>query len=638
MALYRAPPMDLSSLPPPRVVGRVPFRAFNHAHVAISPDGRHVAMLSNTAVELFDQHGERLAQLQSHDVRACGCFLDDARLLVGASDGTLLLFDVATLARAGTVRDADVLTLGVAHPCATSALGCVVLSPDGASVAVASGEPRSKAQKADKPVRLLDASTLQVRLTLKGVRRRVTDVAFAPDGQRLAVAGDAVVRVYELAKGKGVGDVGDEDDHGVAWRSDGALLTLGRTHGLRVWNLSDRTISAQRSFPASMLRGPRWTADGSLVVVAGPAYLPMVVHRLDPATLATRATREFDHMSGWSCQPCLAPDGSLWVTYGLAFQRLVGPDLTPVPLGDGHAELVGSFVVHPEGRWAATADDDADVLVWDLDAGVVVHRFPKEIRAIAPGLTAPCRLLTLAVSEGAPRFFVTTQRGGIRSWDASTGAPGWSLEPDAFAMTSHFFPSPDGESLLTVDATKERRVALSLVDSRGQRRWRIESSLHPRRVRWDDDTVVLYGVTGCGRIQLSDGDFLERWLLLPKDIVANATALAVSADGSLAAAGDVFRLVVVAPTGAEVLCAVDPRKHGVAHLVGVDWAGDGSLLLLDRGLRLDARHPSTLEVRSSMSLPTSVRWRVFVARDGRRLVMPTHEGTWLIYEAPRSTS
>lgn len=570
--------MDLSSLPPPRVVGRVPFRAYNHSHVVISPGGRHVALLSATAVELFDAEGVRLAQLQRHDVRACGCFLDDGRLLVGGSDGALLLFDVGTLARAGSLRDADALTLGAAVPCATSSIGCVVLSPDGASVAVACGEPASKAQKADKLVRVLDASTLQPGLTLKGMRRRAMDVAFSPDGQRLAVAGDAVVRVYELTKGKSIGDVGDEDDHGVAWRSDGALLTLGRTHGLRVWNPADRTVSAQRPFPAQVLRGPRWTADGSVVVVTGRAFLPMEVLRLDPTTLTTLAAREFDRMSGWPGQPALSPDGTLWVAYGLAFQRLIGPGLTPVPMGDGHVDLVGYFVVHPGGRWAATADSETDVLVWDLDAGVVVYRFPPETRAITPKLAAPCRVLTLAVSEGAPRFFVTTQRGGVRSWDASTGAPGWSLEPEAFPMTSHFFPSPDGESLLTVDTTKAGHTALSLVDSRGRILWRIETSLHPRKVRWDGDSAVLFDVTGCGRIRLSDGDFLERRLLLPEGVVINATALAVSADGALAAMGDQFRLVVWESDRGKVLCAVDSRKHGLAHLVGVDWAADGSLL------------------------------------------------------------
>ena len=82
-----------------------------------------------------------------------------------------------------------------------------------------------------------------------------------------------------------------------------------------------------------------------------------------------------------------------------------------------------------------------------------------------------------------------------------------------------------------------------------------------------------------------------------------------------------------------MLSAVDPRRHGLAHLVGVDWAADGSLLTLDTGLRLDARDPTTLAVRSSMTLPASVRWKVFATRDGQRLVMPTHEGTWLVYEA-----
>lgn len=625
--------MDLASFPPPRVVGRVPFRAYSHAHAAVSPDGRHVALLSGSAVELFDAEGGRLAQLQRRDVRGCGCFLDDARLLVGGTDGALLLFDVDALALAGTLRDADALALGVPHPCATSAIGCVTLSPDGASVAVASGEPSSRLQKADKLVRVLDAATLQPRLALKGVRRRTTDVAFSHDGKRLAVAGDSVVRVYELSKGKAVGDVGDEDDHGVVWRPDGALLTLGRTHGLRAWNLPDRTVSAQHPFPQQTLRGPRWTADGSVVVVTGGSFLPMVVHRLDPATLTTLATRDFDRMPPWPGQPVPAPDGTLWVAYGVAFERLRGPDLTALPAGDGHVELVERFVVHPGGRWAATADMASNVSVWDLDAGEVVYRFPAETRAITPDLVSRCRVLTLAASEGAPRFFLTTEHGGVRSWDASTGAPGWSLEPGAFPLTSHYFPSPDGEALLTANITKQGRVDLTLVDSRGGRPWQTDTDVYPRRVRWEDDAVVLFGVQGSVRLRRPDGALTDRWLLPREAAVANATAFSVSEDGARAAAVDQFRLSVWETEGPEVLCAVDPRKHGLAHPVGVDWSPDGSLLLLDGGWRLDARDPSTLGVRSSMTLPTSVRWRVFVTRGGRRLVMPTHEGTWLVYDA-----
>ncbi len=627
--------MNLSQLSPPRVVGQVPFRAITPSHFDLAPGGRHVALFGSRSLELFDEHGVRLALLHRDDVQACGCFLDDQRLVVARFDGSLLLLRVEALRVAGTLRDAAALALGEVVPGAPVPLARMALSPDGALVAVACGEPLSKSHKPDKAVRVLDAATLAPRLTLKGMRRRTADLAFSADGRQLAVAGDAVVRVYELARGKAIGDVGDADDEGVAWRSDGALLTLGRTGGIRAWSVADRSFREQHPFSQQILRGPRVTPDGAVIVLTGGSFEPMIVHRLEAASLRPLAARRFDHLPAWPDAPRVTRDGAVWVPHGYAFRELRGPELAPVAIADGHEDHVRDFAVHPDGRWAATGDSSSNILVWDLDAGRVVHSFAVETKTLASGLVSTCPVKSLAISSKAPRVFLATERGGLRCWDAAAGAPAWSLEPEAFPLPVRIFPTPEGDAVLAVTGVTNGRPALSLVDSLGRTRWQTTVDSLPDQVHWDDDAVVLFDLSGSLRLRRSDGALTDVWRV-PSSLMAHyRSALAVSEDGATAAAATALgRLVVWKTERAEVLCAADPRPLGMARITGMRWSPDGGLLVLDDDRRVDERDPVTLALRSSLELPMPARWTVFVVRQGRRLVVPTHEGPWLIYDLP----
>jgi hypothetical protein len=212
------------------------------------------------------------------------------------------------------------------------------------------------------------------------------------------------------------------------------------------------------------------------------------------------------------------------------------------------------------------------------------------------------------------------------------------LEPGDFGVPLRVFPTPEGDAVLAVRAAKQG-TTLALVDAAGGTLWSTTTDILPRHVHWEPDAVVLVDLCGSVRLRRADGALTDRWMLPPTSVAHNATALAVSDDGALAAAsGNLGRLVAWKIEGAQVLCALDPRHHGISRPTGLAWTRDGGLLVLDADLRVDERDPVSLAPRGSLTLSMPARWRVHLSRDARRMVVPTHQGPWLVYDLTRAAA
>jgi WD40 repeat protein len=148
----------------------------SNLEMAFSPDGKIVAIgTQDRKVQLWDvELGELKKTLLGHGSAVVAVsFSPDGRTLAsGSSDSTVKLWDVRTGELKSTLKDYR----WDAAP--------VVFSPDGKLLAYSTGQVTEN--KSDHSVRILDAATLEMKLTLNHVS--VSSITFSPDGESLAGA------------------------------------------------------------------------------------------------------------------------------------------------------------------------------------------------------------------------------------------------------------------------------------------------------------------------------------------------------------------------------------------------------------------------------------------------------------------
>jgi WD40 repeat protein len=173
-------------------------------------------------------------------VNACRFSLDGGRVASASSDGTVKLWDVATLRDAweSPTFTEELRSLGqVEHYLAPTILAAhehsvndCVFFPDGSRVVSASS---------DRSIRVWDAESGALRLTMRGHRRDVNGCAVNPEGTLIAsVSTDQTIRIWDSETGECLTTLRVD---GVltqcVWFADGARLLAVGAGGLYVLEL-----------------------------------------------------------------------------------------------------------------------------------------------------------------------------------------------------------------------------------------------------------------------------------------------------------------------------------------------------------------------------------------------------------------
>ena len=203
--------------------------------VAFSPDGRFLASARGewdlrtpqpTSVRVWKvETGEEVADLQGHPSAAWACvFSPNSKTLAsGSSDGTVKLWDLARFEPIATVKTRGAWVRAMVYSpngkvFAVGKLGLVILlDPDTGQEFAAVDEPtsavRSLAYSPDGsrlavgteegPIRIRDASTLQLLSVFEGNTTVVTSLAFSPDGETLISGSEeGAVRFWDVPTGQ----------------------------------------------------------------------------------------------------------------------------------------------------------------------------------------------------------------------------------------------------------------------------------------------------------------------------------------------------------------------------------------------------------------------------------------------------
>jgi WD40 repeat protein len=226
----------------------VPIRAGGTWITAFNPDGKRIAEAAQGRVIVRDvSTGEEVLTLphQGQSIRTLLTFSHDGqRLAAGtAPDNAVRVWDAAT--------GKELLTLQGHAKRVTS----VAFSPDGQRLASGSG---------DQTVRIWDTATGKELLALRGHADVVSCVAFSHDGKRLASASsDRTVKIWEATTGRDILTLRGYTDpvQGVAFSPDGTRLASW-DRAVKIW---DTTTASGKRAP------PDWHEQALAVVESHPA-------------------------------------------------------------------------------------------------------------------------------------------------------------------------------------------------------------------------------------------------------------------------------------------------------------------------------------------------------------------------------
>jgi WD40 repeat protein len=311
----------------------------------------------------------------------------------------------------------------------------VAFSPDGKRVA---------STTAGKTVILWDVASRKRLPTLEGHKDEVSGVAFSPDGKLLASASDdRTVILWDMASCKRVATLEGHKKavYGVVFSPDGKLLaSASADQTVILWDVDTRKPLATLEGHTKEVNDVAFSPYGRLLASASNDHTVILwdVDNLKP--LATLEGHKEDVYG-----VIFSPDGKLLASASLDKTVILWDVDSHKSLAtlEGHKAEIHGVAFSPDGKRLASASVDKTVIVWDVDSRKAV--------ATLEGHTS--YVYGVAFSPDGKRLASSSEDQTVILWDTESRTPLATLGGHEGPVYGIAF-SPDGKRLASASVDK----------------------------------------------------------------------------------------------------------------------------------------------------------------------------------------
>jgi WD40 repeat protein len=360
----------------------------------------------------------------------------------------------------------------------------------------------------------------QTRLAAFRAGAPVTGASFSPDGSQILTAiHDGPATIWD-ATGKRIASFGRAPTS-ASFGSRGSRVLTVEGGGAKVWNVSGS--------PVATLRGPGPVTQASfgprdeLVVAFGDGPKAWVFDAESGRVVA--AVNQHDPVTG----AMIVPSGKQLVTTGesgTAWLWALSEGGRLLHELRGHTSEITAAAVSPDGRLLITTSADTTARAWELPSGALLSDLIGHNN----------RVNGVAFSKHGSAFVTWSSDGTARVWDRGRGAARVVLAGHGDAVTGASFDA-SGDTVLTTTAGGKARLWASRVDSELRPVARVSAPIVAADFSGSGNVAAVATRRGIEVLGVNG----RQLALLP---ARSADALAVSRDGSLAAAAEGLRISI----------------------------------------------------------------------------------------------